>query len=265
MKRQVYVVIALAVGIGAALTPARAQWWRIVFSGKGQSTDIPAAHPLSYFIANPFLRDDGGDLGLDTPADRAKAAEKYIVTSEVQRLGSLAGFPIVQILYRVGPRGNGEPASIRWKFLLVQTGKDLYREIYHLQAYLTSSPPLESAEIIKVGEERILATDDSDGGNGGGCFEEFWWFDLSGPHLLDFSQVKAAITKSVPKGATFSTTCSALNLKDEEIQSFVQSGTARCRDCDMLGDVAVHFRLAGAAAVPTGVKYVANLSHSNAN
>jgi hypothetical protein len=259
MKRQVYFIVALAIGLAAAITPVRAQWRRIVFSGKGESTDISTAHPLSYFTTNPFLRDDGGDLGVGTPAGRAKTAEQYMVTSEVRRLGRLAGFPVVEILYRVGPRGNGEPASIRWKFLLVQTGKDVYRDIYHLQTYLTSSPALESAEIVKVGNEWLLTTDDSDGGNGGGCWEEFWRFDSSGPHLLDFSEVKAAIVKGVPEGATFSTTCSALHLSDQEIESFVQSGNMR----DTLGKVTVRFRLTGAVAVPTSIKYVANLSQPN--
>lgn len=239
--------------------PAPAQWQRIVFSGKGESTDVPAPHPLSYFTANPFLRDDGGDLCVVcTLAGRAKAEQHYVITSEVKRLGSLAGFPVVQILYRVGPRGGAEPAEIRWKFLLVQTGKDLFREIYHLQAYYVV-PPLKPAEIVKVGDEQVLATDDTDGGNGGGCWDGYWWFDSSGPHQLDFSAVRAAITKHVPSGATFWTTCWALHLDDEEIKSSVQSGDARCRACDTLGEVTARFRLDGAVAVPVSVKYVANL------
>jgi hypothetical protein len=114
-------------------------------------------------------------------------------------LGTLAGFSIVQILYRVGPRSQGEPAKVRWKSLLVQVGNDLYREIYHLQAYYIV-PELGSAEIVKVGHEEILATGDSDGGNDGGCFEGFWWFDSSGPHQLDFSQVRAAIREAYSLG-----------------------------------------------------------------
>lgn len=242
-----------------------AQWRRIVFSGKGESTDVPAPHPLSYFTANPFFRDDGGDLCVVcTPAGRAKAEQDYVITSEVQRLGSLAGFPVVQILYRVGSRGSNEPAEIRWKFLLVQTGKDLYREIYHLQAYYVV-PPLKSAEIFKVGDEQVLATDDSDGGNGGGCWDGYWWFDSSGPHQLDFSAVRAAITKHVPSGATFWTTCWALHLGDEEIKSPVQKSDARCHSCGTPGEVTARFRLDGAVAVPVSVKYVANLSGPEAH
>jgi hypothetical protein len=243
--------------------PALTQWQRILISGKGESTDVPTSHPLSYFTTNPYLRDDGGDLCVEcAPGGLAEAERRYVITSDVQRLGDLAGFPVVQILYKVGPRGAIEPAKIRWKFLLVQTGKDLYREIYHLQAYYIV-PPLQSAEIRKVGSEEVLATDDSDGGNGGGCFAGYWWFDSSGPHQLDFSQVKAAITKHVPSGATFWTTCWALHLDDEEINSPVQAGDAPCRACDVLGEVTAHFRLEGAVALPISVTYEGNSSGSD--
>lgn len=221
------------------------QWQRILISGKGERMDAPFTHPLGYFTANPYLRDDGGDLCCG-PDGLAASEQKYSISAEVQRLGTVAGFPIVQILYRVGPRGESEPAKVRWKFLLVQTGKDLYREIYHLQAYYIV-PALKSAEIIKVGDEEILATNDGDGGNGGGCFEGYWWFDSAGPHQLDFSHVRAAILKHIPSSATFSTTCSALHLHEEEITSYVQAANP--------GWVTASFQLQGAVAVPTSVTY----------
>ncbi len=259
MKLQAHILtVVLLVGTIAVSAGAITDWQRMLISGKGEFTDIPAPHSLSYFTANPYLRDDGGDLCVQcAPGGLAKAQQHFVVASEVQRLGSLAGFPIVQILYRVGPRGTSEPAKIRWKFLLVQTGKDFYREIYHLQAYYVV-PPLKSAKIVNVGSEQILATYDSDGGSGGGCFEAYWWFDSSGPHQLDFSQVKAGITKHVPHGATFSMTCSALDLENEEIESPVQKTNARCRACDILGHVTVDLRLDRAVAVPVNIKYVAN-------
>jgi len=248
---------ASKIPVGEAL----AQWQRIRMSGKGETTDAPAPHPLSYFTANPFLRDDGGDLCVECiPGGLPRAEQTYVISSETRRLGTLAGFNIVQILYRVGPRSQSELAKVRWKSLLVQVGNDLYREIYHLQAYLTSSPELGSAEIVKVGHEEILATGDSDGGNGGGCFEAFWWFDSSGPHQLDFSQVRAAIVKHIPSGATFWMTCWAMHLDEGEIESSVQAGNARCRACDMLGSVTAHFQLHGAVAIPTDVRYAPTVS-----
>lgn len=266
MKLREYIsIVALLAGAIGVSVGSSTNWQRILISGKGESTDFPAPHSLSYFTANPYLRDDGGDLCVQcAPGALAEAQQHLVVTSEVQRLGSLAGFPIVQILYRVGARGTSDPAKIRWKFLLVQKGKDLYLEIYHLQAYYIV-PPLQSAQIEKVGNEQILVTSDSDGGKGGGCFEAYWWFDSSGPHQLDFSRVKAAIAEHVSSGATFWTTCWALHLEDEEIESSVQKRDARCRACDILGQVTAHFRLDGALAVPVSVRYVPNPSNADAH
>jgi len=233
---------------------ALAQWQRIVFSGKGEFRDVPAPHPLAYFTADPFLRDDGGDFcEVCTPPDN----ERYVITSDAHRLGTLASFPLLEILYRISSREKGEPAEIDWKSILVQTGDDSYREIYHLQFSGGGPSTLTSAEIVKVGDEEILATHDPDGGVGGGCWEGYWWFSLSGPHRLDFSQVSAAITKQVPSGSSFVTTCWAMNLDQEEINSGVQKGDARCRACDMLGEVTTRFRLRGAVAEPVSVEFVA--------
>lgn len=272
MKCRTYILLAalsgalaLSVSVSESQKPP-ARWQRVILSGKGESTDVPAPHALSYFTADPYLRDDGSELCVDcsTPAGRESASQHYGISSDVERLGTLAGYPIVQILYRVGARESREPPQIRWKSLLVQTGEGLYREIYHLQAFYLV-PPLRSAQIIKVGDERILATHDSDGGNGGGCIDAYWWFDSSGPHQLDFSRVKTAITKRVPSGANFWTACWALHLQDEKIESWVQKGDARCKACDVLGQVTAYFRLDRAVAVPVSVRYVPNPQKANAH
>src|SRR5207244_12148890 len=132
-----------------------AQWQRTVFSGKGQFTDVPTPHPLSYFTADPFLRDDGGDFcEVCTPPDK----ERYVITSEVQRLGTLAGFPLSEVLYRIRSREKVEPAEIKWKSIVVQTGDDSYREIYHLPSssdqLITPTPP----KLVKDGDEEVPAT-----------------------------------------------------------------------------------------------------------
>lgn len=77
--RTIRTLMLALLSAGAAL-PALAQWQRMVFSGKGESTDIPVAHSLSYFTANPFLRDDGNDLcAACTPADKAASARRFKV------------------------------------------------------------------------------------------------------------------------------------------------------------------------------------------
>jgi hypothetical protein len=105
---------------------------------------------------------------------------------------------------------------MRWKSILVQTGSDKYVEIYHLQAYYLQAP-LTAAKIVRVGDELVLMTQDSDGGNGGGCWEAYWWFDASGPHAIDFSLLVQEITKHVPPGSTFWSTCWALHLESRRL------------------------------------------------
>jgi hypothetical protein len=239
--------------------PSWAQWQRILFSGKGESRDTPSAHPLDYFTSDPFLRDDGGDLYDDcdncgTLKSKAGSAKNYTASSAVHEVGTLSGFRIVEILYEFVDRRKPELDKMRWKSILVQTEPDKYVEIYHLQGYLRAQ--LTPAKIVHVGDELVLMTQDSDGGNGGGCSEAYWWFDASGPHAIDFSPLVQEITKHVPAGSTFWSTCWALHLEEQEVRSYVQKANAKCRVCDFLGEVTAHFHLNGAVAEPTDVSFV---------
>jgi hypothetical protein len=237
-----------------------AQWRRIVISAKGEFTDASAPHPLRYFTADPFLRDDGGDFcERCTPPDK----ERYVITSDVRPLGTLAGFPLFEILYTMSHRDKSQPDEVDWKFILVQTGTNSYREIFHLQRGWPGPGTLTSAAIVKVGDENVLATHDSDNGNGGGCVEGYWWFDSSGPHQLDFSKLRDAIKSHVPPGATFVTTCWAMDLEEEKIDTRVQKSHARCHACDMLGGVTARFRLRGAVAEPVSVEFSPDPSGAN--
>ncbi len=227
----------------ALCLPATGQWYRSVFSGKGGSDDIPSPHPLRYFTANPFLRDDGNDFcALCTPADKAKSAQKYSVRTTVQRVGTLAGFRIWDVLYSVRARNSPDEDRINWKSILVQVGPNSYKEIFHLQAFYTTVS-LSSSRIMQSGSERILTTVDSDGGNGGGCWEGYWWFDESGPHSLDFSRLKSAIKNRLPENTVFSISCSQLHLESEQVHSWVQKSEAQCHACDYVGDITAKFRL----------------------
>lgn len=241
----------------ALCLPASAQWNRTVFSGKGEFQDIPSPHPLSYFTANPFLRDDGNDLCvLCTPEGRAKSALKYSLHTVVQPVGSLAGYRILEVLYSGGKRNANEPGydKLSWKSILVRTGPNRYKEIFHLQPAGTDEP-LKPSGIIPSGNERVLATMDSDGGNSGGCWDGYWWFDRTGPHRLDFSRVEAAIKNALPENARFSIQCSNLDLKAELIRSGVQKSDAQCHACDWIGEVTARFRIAGPIVEPTAINF----------
>ena len=238
--------------------PSWAQWQRILLSGKGESRDMQTAHPLSYFTSDPFLRDDGADLYDDcdncgTAKSKAGSAKNYAVSTEVHDVGTLSGFRVVAIFYEFVDRRKPELGKMRWKSILAQTGHDKYAEIYHLQAYVQA--PLTPAKILHVGDELVLMTQDSDGGNGGGCWEGYWWFDASGPHAVDFSPLVQEITKHIPRDSTFWSTCWALHLEEQEVRSYVQKANAQCRTCDLLGEVTAHFHLNRALAEPSDVSF----------
>src|SRR5277367_6138888 len=171
---------------GALSLPVAGQWRRLVFSGKGGFDDVPVDHPLSYFTANPFLRDDGDDLcALCTPEGKAKSIQRYSVRTVVRPVGVLAGYRIVDVLYYVGSRDlNADLTDVKWKSILVQVGPDRFKEIFHLSVFYTTVS-IEPSRIVQSGAEQVLSTMDGDGGNGGGCWEGYWWFDQTGPHRLD--------------------------------------------------------------------------------
>jgi hypothetical protein len=235
------------------------QWQRILFSGKGELRDMQTPHPLSYYTSNPSLRDDGADLYDDcdncgTTKSKAGSAKNYAVTTEVRDVGTVSGFRVVAIFYEFVDRRKPDLGKMRWKSILVQTGRDKYVEIYHLQAYYLRAP-LTPVKLVHVSDELVLMTQDSDGGNGGGCWEAYWWFDASGPLSIDFSLLVQEIRKHVPPDSKFWTTCWALHLEEQEVKSYVQKADARCRACDGLGEVTAHFRLNGARAEPTDVSF----------
>jgi hypothetical protein len=253
-KTAVVAVMTIALSI-----PLSAQWRRVVFSGKGQSVDEPAAHPLSYFTAKPFLRDDGEEFCvLCTPSGKAESAQRYMIRPMVNSVGVLAGFRIIDILYRANARGNVNATNAKWKSILVQVGPDRYKEIFHLQAFYTTAS-LGPTRIVRSGNEPVLATMDFDGGNGGGCWDGYWWFDSEGAHPLDFSPLEAAIRRRLSarrvSGATVQISCGRLNLGAQEVKSRIQESHAQCRSCDSIGELTARFRLDGALVRPVAIDF----------
>lgn len=236
--------------------PASGQWTRVLYSGKGVSTDVPTPRSLSYFTATPALRDDGNDFCVDcSPQGRAKSAKQHPIRPVVKTVGFMAGFRILDVLYFMNSPVKPDQIQAGWKSILVQVGPDRYREIFHLQAS-GNPPPLQSSHIIHSDGERVLTTMDFDGGVGGGCWEGYWWFDHSGPHSLDFSHLQSAMSERLPKGSKLgSITCSQLDLKSGRAQSAVQKINAECAACDFIGEVTAQFRLHGAIVEPVAVAF----------
>jgi hypothetical protein len=238
-------------------SPSWGQWQRILYSGKGESRDTQSAHPLTYFTSNPFLRDDGADFCDDcrTAKSKAESAKNYTASTEMHDVGTFSGFRVVEILYQFVDHRRAEQVKMGWKSILVQKGSDKYVEIYHLQASYTTAV-LSPAKLVRVGDETVLMTQDSDGGNGGGCWEAYWWFDAKGPHAVDFSPLIQEITKRLPPASIFVSSCWALHFEDQEVKSYVEKADAEGRASEALGEVTAHFRLHGAIAEATDVNFV---------
>jgi hypothetical protein len=82
--------------------------------------DIPSPHPLSYFTANPFLRDAGNEFCVScTPERAAKAAENYSIRAEDKSVGVLSGFRLLDVLYYVSSRSSPNDDMVKWKSILV--------------------------------------------------------------------------------------------------------------------------------------------------
>lgn len=235
------------------------QWQRVVLSGKGRSIDVPTPRALSYFIANPFLRDDSDEFCEDcTPSGKTLSSRKYTIRSSVKPVGTLAGYPVVDVLYYPSPLSATAPTPAKWKSILVQVGPDRYVEIFHLQAFYTSAS-VGPSRIVQSGNEAVLVTTDPDGGNGAGCWEAYWWFDNAGPHALDFSLLEAAIKQRLAaahqEGAVFRASCSSLNLNLQLVESAVQQPTARCQACGQVGNLIARFRLDGPVVRPLTIDF----------
>jgi hypothetical protein len=244
------------VSFAALSLPATGQWQRLVFGGKGGFEDVPSEHPLSYFIAKPFLRDDSDDLCLRCkPNDKSQSAEHYSIRTKVAPVGVLAGYRIFDVLYYVGSSEiNRKLTDVKWKSILVQVGQNRFKEIFHLSTFYTTVS-IQPSNIVQSGNEQVLTTMDGDGGNGGGCWEAYWWFDQAGPHRLDFAALSKAIGEHIPKNTSYQMSCSFLNLETQQVNTGVQRIPAKCHACDWIGEVTARFRLDGAIARPLEIQF----------
>lgn len=234
---------------------------------KGGTPLDSAPHPLSWWTQNPLQHDASGDLMLGYPGHDGHpiTAEDYHLDKNVTTIGVLSGHRILQIILSMhpGPRVNSpadvisDAPPVEWKDLLVQMGRgDRYVQIYGLH-YDESGllVKLAPAAIYGAGANAILGTYDPDTGNGGGCFDGYWWFDKAGAHPIDFSSLIRSIAKAIPENATFTPRCWALHPKSSVIESGVQQRDAACHACGGLGTVRARYRVNHGRAVPLSVRF----------
>jgi len=224
--------------------------------GKDNSHDISSAHPLAYFTRNPFLRDDSSSLCTDCRSAEGKAnsASNYKANVKVRQVGVLSGLPVLEVDYAFTDRQDDSFIE-RWISILVETGPHAYNEIYHLQVEGGIALPIKPARIVQVPGGDILMINNSDGGNGGGCYEGYWRITGSGNTQIDFSPLRKAVEAHIPAGTTYTSSCLALDLDNHMLRSGVQKANPECHACDWVGEVTAHFRLEGDGAEATDVVY----------
>jgi hypothetical protein len=88
---------------------------------------------------------------------------------------------------------KNEDVTLRWMSILAKTGPQAYNEIYLLQADGGIALPIKPARIVHVPGGDVLMINNSDGGNGGGCYEDYWRITASGNTQVDFSPLGKAI------------------------------------------------------------------------
>ncbi len=128
----------------------------------------------------------------------------------------------------------------------------MYREIFLLrnEGGFWTWPP-STIGVMTAGDSKVLFTDDSTSSRDLWCTGEFWILQKSGPTLIDFSAVTAAMDKAVPAGAgAITPMCAAVNFEKLEVRTDVQKTNAECRACGYEGSVSVKFKLEGSRAMP---------------
>jgi hypothetical protein len=164
-------------------------WKRHVGTPKDAWFDSPEPHALEYFTKYPALLDESGDFCfLCSPEKkRATAAAAPEPKAEVHLVGAIKGFSVYDFFYRFTCQG-----CVDWKSVLVKTGPDSYREIYHREPTQVDARALPS-EVVAFGSESLLKSRYFVGGTHGVYLDDYYWFDRVGPTLVDFSPLVKAI------------------------------------------------------------------------
>jgi hypothetical protein len=239
----------LILWVVVAATAQASSWQRHVLSGKGESFDAPQAHPLAYFIRDPFLRDDGYEYCGDcAPAGKAAVHVQHRFKTELIKVGTLGGYTIYDLFYRFDD--HVDTGEIDWKSILVEVSPGRYREIYHLQP---TQAEIKPSFFLKAGEEEILATRDLIPGTGNNYYEDYFWFSPAGPVRIDIETITKAVQSILPSGLG-ARKGGGLDMKSLSYRSAVwKDDDANC--CPSGGVVDIKFRLDNGKIIVTSKHY----------
>lgn len=235
------ILIALVQGFAAA-----AGWPRCLQTSSGETVDHTWPHPLSWFIQDPFLRDDGNDFCTScTDQDKRAVHLTQKARAEVRRIGKLGRFEVYDVFYYFG----GED-RIRWKSILVKTAPAEYCEIYHLQPI---DALIEPSVLMHAGDVEVLATVSAMPGTGAFSYEAYFQQYRDRVMPIDFSPLGAATLSLLTPGREIRKGV-GLDIKSLTYQSFVwKHDDANC--CPTGGEVVLHFKIEASHIVVTDKRF----------
>jgi hypothetical protein len=175
------------------------------------------------------------------------------VRTKLRFVGSIRRFAIYDLDYYFDEDYQGED-TVGLKSILVKTGPDEFHEIY-VRDLADVFARIHPSEIVNAGQQRLLGSGYSDGGNAGGFTEVYFAFDRNGAIRMDFEPIYKAATAAVPKGRTVWRPASKFDFPSLKWQAWLNdSPEGRMGCCE--GQVTITFRIdsAGRIAV-TGSKY----------
>jgi hypothetical protein len=113
--------------------------------------------------------------------------------AEVRVVGKISGFTIYDVFYRFQSEG-----AIDWKSVLVRTGADRYREIFHDQP--NEGKP-NASFFVKLGDQMLLGVQDNQYRMD--SIGEYWYFTDNAAFRVDFAPIWNAARKVTPVGQFF--------------------------------------------------------------
>lgn len=219
------------------------------FEHRTTSSDRPLRYYLSVERKLEFLQaeTDGCPVKSECNEMNVELSQQEIVAPSFPKM--------LQIVYALKTDTDNRPY---WKSIIAETSPGVYREIFLLrnEGDFWKWPPA-SYGVTKAGDAQVLFTNDATTSRDMWCTGEFWVSQKSGPAVVDFSRVAAAMGKAAPAGsATIAPMCAAVSLEKLEARSEVRKKNPECSACGIDGSVIVKFKLDGAGAVPVSSTFV---------
>ena len=120
---------------------------------------------------------------------------------------------MLQIVYALKTDTDNRPY---WKSILAETAPGMYREIFLLknEGGFWKWPPSRYG-VMKAGDTNVLFTNDATTSRDMWCTGEFWVSRKSGPTVIDFLPVAAAMDKAAPANSVGKTR-SALDCSEKQ-------------------------------------------------